>query len=203
MPGDDLYHLLRSYDPSDVSMQRFHTVWCEGIPVEEAVSLLGADPATGTPDRFCEWGPGSDGDGEQAGGLLAGTFDGWTVLIGDHRCTADDVVTELSRRDRRTLALAWDYHGESLLKYARSGELITVLDVFDPEDRSGADPDALDACLEGLRFDLDEGEPAVEPAEAFTSALVVIGRVVGRPLDREWLDAPHTGYVVPGYEEWV
>ncbi|MFI6477136.1 DUF6461 domain-containing protein [Nonomuraea sp. NPDC050663] len=200
MPGDHLYHVLRSYDPSDVSMQEFYAVWCEGIAAEEAVSVLGGDPATGVPDRFGEWGSGSDGSGEQAAGLLAGTLGGWIVLIGDHRCVADEVVAELSRGDRRALALAWDFHGESLLKYARSGELVTVLDVFDPGERSGADPDALDPYLEGLRFDLDEGEPAVEPAESFTSALVAIGRVVGRELDREWLDAPHTGYHVPAHE---
>ncbi|WP_283138305.1 DUF6461 domain-containing protein [Rhizohabitans arisaemae] len=196
MTGDHLFQLLRSYDPSDVSMQEFYALWREGISAEEAVAVLGGDTATGTPDRFGEWGSGSDGSGEQAGGLLVGAFSGWTVLIGDHRCVGDEAAIKLSRQNRRALALEWDFHGECRLKYARSGELITILDVLDIDYRSGSDPDALDPYLEGLRFSLDE-EPAVEPAESFTSALTAIGRVVGRQINRDWLDSPHTSYAIP------
>ncbi|MET9344693.1 DUF6461 domain-containing protein [Nonomuraea sp. NPDC003804] len=199
MPADHLFHLLRSYDPSDVSMQQFYAVWCEGIPVEEAVVLLNGDPGTAVPDSFAGWGSGSDGSGDEAGGLFAGTLGGWTVLIGDYRVTENEALLALSRDDRRALAISWDLHGENTLKYAQDGELITVLDVIDTNYRSGRDPDALDPYLHGLRFNIDErkpGVPVIDPRESFTSALVAIGRMVGHEIDKEWLDATHTSYVV-------
>ncbi|MEU6408591.1 DUF6461 domain-containing protein [Microbispora sp. NPDC046933] len=205
-PTERLYHLLRLYDDSDVSMQQFHAVWCEGISVEDAVLLLNADPNTAMPDRFGGWGPGSDGSGDEVGGLLAGTMDAWVVLIGDYRCSEDDTLTALSGNNRRTLGISWDLHGDNTLKYARNGELITVLDILDTGYRSGRDPDALDPYLHNLRFNTDEqkpGEPAVDPRESFTSALTAIGRMVGREIDKEWLDSTHNSYTVRADEsDW-
>ncbi|MFI7533621.1 DUF6461 domain-containing protein [Streptosporangium sp. NPDC049376] len=200
MTADDLYQLLRSYDPSDVSMQQFHAVWVESIPVEEAVVILNGDPASGTRDGFLGWGTGSDGGGEEAAGLLAGQVGDWILVIGDHRSTEDEALLALSRCGRRALAIRWDLHGENTLKFAEDGKLITVIDIFDTGERSGTDPNALDPYLYGLRFNIDDdipGEPAVEPGESLTSALTAIGRMVGHRIDREWLEATHTTYVVP------
>ncbi|GIH66525.1 hypothetical protein [Microbispora siamensis] len=89
---------------------------------------------------------------------------------------------------------------------AACGELITVLDILDTGYRSGRDPDALDPYLHNLRFNIDEqkpGESAVDPRESFTSALTAIGRVVGREIDKEWLDSTHTSYTVRADEpDW-
>ncbi|TMR90788.1 DUF6461 domain-containing protein [Nonomuraea basaltis] len=200
MSADDLYQLLRSYDPSDVSMQQFYAVWVEDIPVEEAVVILNGDPASGAPDSFSGWGSGSDGSSSEAAGLLAGRMGDWTLIISDYRSTEDEALLTLSRCGRRTLAISWDFHGESMIKYAKDGELITVLDILDTNERSGRDPNALDPYLSGLRFNIDEDdpdEPAIEPRESFTSALTAIGRMVGRQIDREWLEATHTAYIVP------
>ncbi|MFI6396449.1 DUF6461 domain-containing protein [Nonomuraea sp. NPDC050540] len=199
MPADHLFQLLRSYDPSDVSMQQFYAVWCQGPTAEEAVGLLHGDPDSGAPDDYAGWGPGSDGSDEAEAGLLAGRMGAWTVLIGDHRIAEDDAVLAVTRGEGRALAVSWDFHGECLLKFARSGELLTVLDIYDTDDRSGMDPDALDPYLSGLRFNLDPSdpdEPAAEPAEAFTSALVAVGRVVGQELDKTWLDTTHRCYTM-------
>ncbi|MFI7446459.1 DUF6461 domain-containing protein [Nonomuraea sp. NPDC049714] len=200
MPEDALYQLLRSYDPSDVSMQQFYAVWVEAIPVEEAIVVLNGDPATGTPDSFAGWGSGSDGSGDEPGGLLVGPIGEWTLMIGDYRLTMDDTLLALSRHGARVLAIEWDCDSQTLLKYAKDGELITVLDVLDTDERSGSAPDALDPYLHGLRFNIDDdlpGEPPIYLDESFTSALTAIGRVVGHQLDREWLEAIHTTYVVP------
>ncbi|GAA1021747.1 hypothetical protein Aple_072900 [Acrocarpospora pleiomorpha] len=198
-----LYHLLRSYDDSDVSMQQFYAVWCEGIAVEEALSILDADPDSGVPDSFGGWGSGSDGSG--GGGLLVGTTGAWLVLIGDYRCTEDEILCALSQPDRPTLAISWDLHGANELKYARAGELITTIDICDTNYRSGSDPAALDPYLHDLRFNIDEhipGEPMVDPRESFTSAMIAIGRMVGADLDKDWLDATHTSYAVRADSEW-
>ncbi|RCG29434.1 hypothetical protein DQ384_20525 [Sphaerisporangium album] len=186
-PAERLYDLLSSYDDSDVSMWRFYAVWCEGIAVEEAVLLLSADPDTATPATFVGWGPGSDGSGDEDSGLLVGTISAWVVLIGDHRCTEDEALSALSENNRRTLGISWDSHDDNTLKYARDGELITVLDIFDTSDRSGRDPDALDPYLHGLRFNIDErkpGEPMVEPHESF-HLRAGRHRQDGRPGDRQ------------------
>ncbi|MFI6291248.1 DUF6461 domain-containing protein [Nonomuraea sp. NPDC050790] len=199
MPVDHLYQLLRSYDPSDLSMRQFYAAWCQGPTEEEAVALLGGEPGSGVPDDYAGWGPGSDGSGDAEAGLLAGRMGGWTMLIGDDRIAGDDAVLALTGTGGQALAVSWDFHGDCLLKYARSGELLTVLDIFDTDERTGLDPDALDPYLDGLRFTLDPSdpdEPSVEPAEAFTSALVAVGRVVGQELDKAWLDTRHRCYVV-------
>ncbi|SDK04521.1 DUF6461 domain-containing protein [Nonomuraea jiangxiensis] len=200
MATDDLYQLLRSYDPSDASMQQFYAVWVEGIPVEEAVVILNGDPASGAPDSFSGWGSGSDGSGSEAAGLLFGRIGNWTLIISDYRSTEDEALLTLSGCGRRILAVSWDFHGETVLKYARDGELVTVLDILDTSDRSGSNPNALDPYLHGLRFNIDDddpGEPAIEPRESFTSALTVIGRMVGHQIDRDWLESTHTTYLVP------
>ncbi|MEV6983848.1 DUF6461 domain-containing protein [Sphaerisporangium sp. NPDC051017] len=199
-PTERLYELLGSYDDSDVSMWQFYAVWCEGIAVEEAVLLLNADPDTAIPATFVGWGPGSDGSGDEDSGLLVGTIGAWVVLIGDYRCTEDEALSALSENNRRTLGISWDFQGDNTLKYAMGGELITVLNMFDTSYRSGRDPDALDPYLHGLRFNIDggkPGEPGVDPRESFTSALTAIGRMVGREIDKEWLDSMHTCYIVP------
>jgi hypothetical protein len=46
--------------------------------------------------------------------------------------------------------------------------------------------------MEGLRFD-----DADSYEETVNSAFVLIGRVTGRQLDRDWLDATHTRAVIP------
>nr|WP_062335318.1 DUF6461 domain-containing protein [Herbidospora sakaeratensis] len=196
MPADELYRLLRSYDPSDVSMQWFYAAWVENLSVEDAVAVLNGDPATGAPDSFAGWGSGSDGSDDEAGGMLAGPIGGWTLVIGDYRVTEDEAVLALSRRGGRALAVCWDTGSQTQVKYAKSGELLTVLDILFTDDRSGSEPDALVPYMDGLRFDID-GEPPVEPAESFTSALTLIGRMTGRPIDREWLEATHVAYAVP------
>jgi hypothetical protein len=180
-------------------MQQFYAVWVEDTPVDEAVVMLNGDPASGAPDSFSGWGSGSDGSGSEAAGLLAGPIGDWTLIIGDYRSTEDEALLTLSRGGRRALAISWDFHGENLLKYAKDGKLITILDIFDTNERSGSDPNALDPCLFGLRFNIDDDdpdEPAVEPNESFTSALTAIGRMVGQQIDREWLEATHTTYIV-------
>ncbi|GAA3823785.1 hypothetical protein GCM10022226_50420 [Sphaerisporangium flaviroseum] len=200
MPADDLYQLLRSYDPSDVSMQQFYAVWVEDIPVEEAVVTLNGDPASGAPDSFSGWGSGSDGSGSEAAGLLVGLIGNWALIIADYHSTEDEALLMLSRCGRLTLAISWDFHGETMLKYAKDGEIITALDILDTNERSGRDPNALDPYLYGLRFNIDEDDPdapAIEPRESFTSALTAIGRMVGHQIDREWLEATHATYIVP------
>ncbi|MER7501448.1 DUF6461 domain-containing protein [Nonomuraea pusilla] len=200
MPADEIYHLLRSYDPSDVSMQQFYAVWVEDIRAEEAVVLMNGDPASGTPDTFAGWGSGSDGSAGEAAGLLAGPFGTWTLIIGDYRVTEDETLLALSGSGGRVLAIDWDFNGSTTLKYAKDGELLTVLDILDTDDRSGSDPDALDPYLHGLRFNIDDdvpGEPVISLAESFTSAMIAVGRVVGHQMDGNWLEATHTAYVVP------
>ncbi|NAS23017.1 hypothetical protein GT755_15110 [Herbidospora sp. NEAU-GS84] len=172
-------------------MHWFYAVWVEGTPVEEAVALLKGDPASGVPDRFegC-WGWVDEDD---EGALLAGPIGDWTLLIGDWRPTEEDALVTLTRGGGRAFAVSWNEDGTSFLKYAAGGQVVTAFDLFSPAERHGADPAALDPFMDGLRFDIDDAEPA----ESFTSALTVIGRVTGRRLDREWLDAPHTTYSIP------
>ncbi|GAA2420672.1 hypothetical protein GCM10010404_93770 [Nonomuraea africana] len=195
--SERLYHLLRSYDDSDQSLSEFNAVWCEGLSTTEVARRLHADVATARPAMFRNWGPGSDGSGEWDSGILVGSSGTWIVVFGDHRCVSDTALTALSRGGGRAVAIRWN--GAELLKYAVDGEMKVTINIVATQYRTGSDPTLLDRHMGGLRFDIggpDNADP-VDPRESFTSALVVIGRITGQEINKEWLDEPHVGYIVP------
>ncbi|MEU4835445.1 DUF6461 domain-containing protein [Streptosporangium sp. NPDC023615] len=196
-----LFSLLASYDESDVTMQQFFAAWSEKVSIEEVTRILHADLETSTPAHFDNWGPGSDGTGDEESGVLIGQVGTWTLTVGDRCCTSDDSLSALSQSKGRALSIEWDPDNrDPTIKYAIDGKVITSMNIIDTADRSGVNPDALDAYMEGLRFDVDSDD-AVEPNESFTSALIMIGRITGHELDSSWLDATHVCYTIHASED--
>ncbi len=193
---DLLFSYVRSYDDEETPFQEFAAVWCEDIGVEETARRLGADLESAEECDLVSVADGleiTEGDGV----ILAGLAGTWTLVIQvtGFDCVLDDALIRLSRDGGRALSLGWDINGNEEIGYAIDGDVVTRLSVTCPELRSGTDPAALDPLMEGLRFQLDEDDPVVE--ESVNSAFVLVGRITGREIDRAWLDAPHTRFVIP------
>ncbi|MFF4417363.1 DUF6461 domain-containing protein [Streptosporangium sp. NPDC001559] len=193
---DLLFSYVRLYDDEQTPFQEFAAVWCEGIGVEETAKRLGADLESAEEHDLVS----ATDDIEIAEGygvILAGLAGTWTLVVQvvGFDCVLDDALIRLSRDGSRALSLGWDIDGNEEIGYAVNGDVVTRLSVTCPELRSGADPTALDPLMEGLKFQLDEDNPVVE--ESVNSAFALAGRVTGRKIDRAWLDAPHTRFLIP------
>ncbi|WP_326641454.1 DUF6461 domain-containing protein [Streptosporangium sp. NBC_01755] len=195
-----LYDLVSAHEGGHGSLADFYVTWCEGVSVENVARVMGADIDTVTPCKIVGWGSGSDGSGREDGNILVGAAGTWTFLLGDYRCVGIDSVVGLSKNNGRALSIEWSVHGETILRYAANGEIATVLDITYTEDRYGGDPNALDSHMEGLRFDIidDDVEDGVtDLRESFTSALILVERITGQKINKEWLDAVYACYVLP------
>jgi hypothetical protein len=136
---DRLFDLLASYEEVDEPLSRFFAVWSEGRAVKEVARILGFDPEAGEPGQFSDLETGPYEDGVRT--VLIGQAGDWTLAVGDQDATGADTLAALSRDGGRALSLDWaPLDDDPKLRYAIDGELVTCLNLIDPDDRSGADP---------------------------------------------------------------
>ncbi|MEU4406661.1 DUF6461 domain-containing protein [Streptosporangium sp. NPDC023963] len=192
-----LYDLLDEYDLDNEDFG-FRAAWCEGLTAEEAVRRLRADPDTAyasTIDELMHEEEEGDSDFDE-GAVLIGPAGTWTMILqlNGLDCTRYSTLEALSAGGGRAVGIGWNANGDERLTYAEDGRVLVSMDFTFPEDRSGPDRQALDSYMEGLALGYEEG---ADIEESINAALTLIGRLTGHPIDRDWIEASHTFYVIP------
>ncbi|MFF5114022.1 DUF6461 domain-containing protein [Streptosporangium sp. NPDC000509] len=190
-----LYDLLDEYD-LDSEDFGFRAAWCEGLTCEEAARRLRADldsAYASTVDELMH----EEGDHDfDEGAVLIGPAGAWTMILqlNGLDCTRYSTLEALSAGAGRAVGIGWSANGDERLIYAEDGRVLVSMDFTFPEDRSGPDRQALDPYMEGLVLGYEEGADVEESIDA---ALTLIGRMTGHPIDRDWIEARQTFYVIP------
>jgi hypothetical protein len=99
---------------------------------------------------------------------------------------AEDRLRRLSE-DATVHEVFWLINNFNRLSYAVDGVVVTVLDVLRPQDRWGADPEALTDHLDTLRH-LHDRERA--PSPDWETAMATVESLTGLGLDADWFDRP-------------
>ncbi|MEU7988263.1 hypothetical protein AB0B56_25640 [Streptosporangium canum] len=195
-----LYDLLGSYWSPVAAGLGFAAVWCEGVSIEETARRLRADLSSATPCTLRGIGHGFDGDarpGDRAGIILVGEAGTWTlaVQVQEMDVTSEPALSALSRSGGRALSMGWHVNGAHRITYAVDGLVVSSA----PMEKI---PAPLEQHMEGLsmpgvNWDEDDEDGDFSTEEMIDTALVLAGRVTGRELDKKWLDAIHTRYVIP------
>ncbi|MFG2053299.1 DUF6461 domain-containing protein [Micromonospora sp. NPDC048930] len=98
----------------------------------------------------------------------------------------EDVLRRLSQ-DATVHEVFWVINNFNRLYYAVDGVVVTGLDVLYPQERWGADPDALTDHLDALH-DLRDRERA--PFPDWETAMATVESLTGLGLDAGWFDRP-------------
>jgi hypothetical protein len=114
---------------------------------------------------------------------------GDAVIIVGYTVDSDeeDVLRRLSQ-DATVHQVFWLINNFNRLYYVVDGVVVTELDVLRPQDRWGADPDALTDHLDALR-DLRDRERG--PFPDWETAMATMESLTGLGLDAGWFDRPH------------
>lgn len=191
----NLYDLLDEYglDSEDFG---FRAAWCEGLHIEEVARRLRANLDTAYPSSIDAL---MHEDGEvdvDDGAVLIGPAGNWTMILqlNGVDCTRYAALEALSANAGRAVGIRWTADGDERLIYAEDGRILVSIDFTFPEDRKGPERHALDSYMEGLALGYEEGADIEESIDA---ALTLIGRITEHPIDRDWLEADHTFYVIP------
>jgi hypothetical protein len=98
----------------------------------------------------------------------------------------EDLLLRLSQ-DATVHEVFWVINNFNRLYYAVDGVVVTELDVLRPQERWGADPDALTGHLDALR-DLRDREQG--PWPDWETAMATVESLTGLRLDADWFDRP-------------
>jgi hypothetical protein len=143
------------------------------LTVEEVLRRLRGDPGTMTACR-----PADVGYDDEAVFLEQR---GDAVIIVGYSVNSDeeDILRQLSR-DATVHEVFWLINNFNRLYYVIDGVVVTELDVLLPQDRGGADPDALTGHLDALR----------DPQADWAAAMATVESLTGLGLDADWFDRP-------------
>ncbi|WP_326822024.1 DUF6461 domain-containing protein [Streptosporangium sp. NBC_01756] len=192
--SDEGWELLRAYGMDDI----FVSAWCKGLSVQGAASRLRADQRSAA---LCTWEnieDDLDPTLPREGVVWIGSqAPGWVQIIqfeGDHLALPAPQQA-LTADGGELLYLGWplrELEGPEDLEYVVDGRSTTSVCLVEPSVRAGRDPDALKAHMEGLSLGIDNDPDAISDA-----AFSLVGRVTGRLMDADWLQAAHTRYIIP------
>jgi hypothetical protein len=150
------------------------------LTVEEVLRRLRGDPGTMTTCR-----PADVGYDDEAVFLEQR---GDAVIIVGYSVGSDeeDVLRRLSL-DATVHEVFWLINNLNRLCCVINGVVVTELDVLRPQDRWGADPDALTDHLDALRdlYDREQG-----PFPDWATAMATVESLTGLGLDADWFDRP-------------
>lgn len=158
--------------------------WCQERDLDEVARRFGANVETGlwaTADEIEEL----EGDDTAELVQLARIGDWAVAYEPDGYQGSRNVVLESLSHGGRALNIFWNVELDNSIGYAADGVIETTFDLTDLNERSGAQPSALDDVLAemGLRQDLTERE--------LKARFLALGeRISGQPLSPEWLRSP-------------
>lgn len=196
--SQDPYDLLESHWPAIA--HGLAAVWSEGVGVEEVARRLGADPASATRVTLAGLPAGFEGEnipGDHDGILLIGEFGefgAWTLTLQIQWADVAEqwALESLSADGGRAVGVRW--HGGSGYRvfYAHDGEVAA-------DSPMTMIPAALSPYADGLPTEPDwdvAGEYGSPIAQMISTCLVIIGRVTGEEISRQWLEKQHTRYII-------
>ncbi|MFE0147879.1 hypothetical protein ACFWY5_12085 [Nonomuraea sp. NPDC059007] len=193
-----LYDLLATHW-AGVHNGSFSAVWSENLDVEETALKVGADLTTATQVTLANLPEGFEGDqmpGDYDGIVLIGQFGAWSLAFQVQWSNIVDpsVLAALSQ-DGRAVGLSWNANGSAYRFH------YTMRDHAAQSHSMHTIPTALALFAVGLRMpDEDEWDLPADQAspreEMITVGLALMGRITGRELDQEWLNTPHTRYLI-------
>jgi len=162
------------FDRGELSDVQAALTWCRGVPVEDVIVRLGAEPASGVPMTVRE-----AYDGEAHYDLAIVAEIGGAVLIAEPfggTAAQPELAKRLSSGRGLVVGVSWNVEHDNHLTVAEDGLSIVQFDMRDPEDRFGRDPDRFAPLLEG--FDTDDWMAA---------GLALAESIVGVRLPADWM----------------
>ncbi|MFI6455047.1 hypothetical protein ACIBF6_26205 [Streptosporangium amethystogenes] len=196
MTSRHLYDLLEAYWVGPINT--FAAVWSEGLSVEETASRIEADLNSAYNVTLANFPEGFEGDqipDNYEGIVLIGKFESWSLAL-QMQCldvTEEQALSALSRDGGRAIGISWhsggDYHR---IFYAVDGLIVDDTPMM-------YIPESLKPHAHGLTMPedwdvpVDQGSPT---EEMVTTSLILIGRIIGREIDREWLKVPHVRFII-------
>ncbi|MFI7062494.1 DUF6461 domain-containing protein [Kribbella sp. NPDC050124] len=150
------------------------------LTIDDVIRRLGGNAATVTTRRPVEVGYDDDAV------FLEQRDDAVITVRYSVNNDEEDVLQRLSQ-DATVHEVFWVINNFNRLYYAVDGVVVTELDVLRPQERWGADPDALAGHLDALR-DLRDREHG--PWPDWETAMATVESLTGLRLDTDWFDRP-------------
>ncbi|MFF0250002.1 DUF6461 domain-containing protein [Streptosporangium sandarakinum] len=193
---DLLFSYAEQYDDEEMPFEQFAALWCEGRDPRASAALLGADLGSAYPCTLAQIGENLHIQSDD-GVILTGPAGEWSLVIQveGHSAVLDENLVRLSENGHRALSVSWDIGGNEEICYAVNGEMLVRFSFTFPDLRSGTDVTVLDPLMDGLRFQLDENGESIE--ESISSAFTLAGRLTGKEIDADWLNARHERFIIP------
>ncbi|GAA4578738.1 hypothetical protein GCM10023194_02350 [Planotetraspora phitsanulokensis] len=150
------------------------------LTVEDVLRRLGGDPDTMTTCRPLDVGY----DDEM---VFLEQRDDAVIIVGYSVSSDEEDVLRRLSQDATVHEVFWLINNFNRLYYAVDGVVVTELDMLLPQERWGADPDALTDHLDALR-ELRDRERG--PWPDWETAMATVESLTGLGLDADWFDRP-------------
>ncbi|MFF5246492.1 hypothetical protein ACFY3V_19570 [Streptosporangium sp. NPDC000095] len=196
MASRHLYDLLEAHWGGPIDT--FAAVWSEGLSVEETASRIEADLNSAYKVTLANLAEGFEGDqipDDYEGIVLIGEFESWSLTLQVQwlDVTEKKVLSTLSRDGGCAIGINWHSGGDN-------HRIFHAVDGLTVDDAPMMYiPESLKPYAHGLTMPedwdvpVDQGSPT---EEMVTTSLILIGRIVGREIDQEWLEVPHMRFII-------
>lgn len=196
MASRNLYDLLEAHWGGPIGT--LAAVWSKGLSVEETASRIEADLNSAYNVTLANLAEGFEGDqipGDYEGIVLIGKFESWSLTLQVQWLDIAErkVLSALSRGDGCVIGIKWNSWGDNhRIFHAVDGLMVDNAPMM-------YIPDSLKPYAHGLTMPedwdvpVDQGSPT---EEMVTTSLILIGRIIGREIDQEWLEAPHVRFII-------
>ncbi|MDF2710410.1 MAG: hypothetical protein K0R62_6062 [Nonomuraea muscovyensis] len=191
--------------------------WCHAVSADDVAAALGGEPSSAARRSLWE-GSGEAGRHVQRSGhgktLIIGELGSWFVVVEPDDWNGSEALPRLSAGGEALSLWLGDTMRHYDLHYARDGQELCRF-------RWGAEPDGDSSPLAGLLsgLSLTSGLPSWEALESGllsfdewkVHALILVERITGVRLTRQWLSREHTRFVQgphsrdarPGGDLWL
>jgi hypothetical protein len=155
------------------------------LTVDEVVRRLHGDPDAMTSQRPADLGYDYDT-------VFVEQRDDAVIIVGYSDASAEQDVLRRLSQCVTVHGVFWLINNFSRLHYVVDGVLVTELDVLDPWDRSGTDPEALNDHLDALRDRHDRSMSGTGPGAFldWPTAMATMESLTGLRLDADWFQRP-------------
>lgn len=167
----------------------FSAMWIKGADLDDLARAFHLDLTTRTPCHLSEI---LDHNIDNESTWVAEVGD-WVGVVPAH--ASGEHLRSITEGGRQALGLRMDIGAHAYFDYARDGRMVVSFDPTWPEERFGDDPHALDRLMDGLRFQISDGDALhdpVESPESISSALELIGRITETNIATDWFTAQHS-----------
>jgi hypothetical protein len=166
----------------------FCAMWIKGVDLDALARTFHLDLATRTPCYLSEILDHAIDDGS----LWVAEVNGWFGIVPAQG--HGEFLRSVTQGGRQAIGLSMDINYNAYFEYARDGRTIVSFDPLSPQERYGDNPHVLDHLMDGLRFQINDGDVLdnpVEDPESISSALALIGRITETDIATDWFLTQH------------